>query len=43
MAYYKNAATESGHNSAGHGSGSVLQPLFEKLARDDRQKPRRVY
>ena len=43
MAYYKNAATEPGHNSAGHGSGSVLQPLFEKLAQEDQRRPRRIY
>lgn len=35
MAYYKTAATEDGHNRAGHGSGSVLQPLFAKLAADE--------
>lgn len=32
MAYYRAAATEDGHNTAGHGSGKVLTPLFTMLA-----------
>ncbi len=43
MQYYKNAATESGHNTAGHGSGSVLQPLFVKLAEEAQKQKRREY
>lgn len=34
MGYYRDAATEDGHNMYGHGSGSVLQPLYAKLARE---------
>lgn len=33
MAYYRAAATEDGHNTAGHGSGVVLTPLFNMLAK----------
>jgi predicted DNA-binding ribbon-helix-helix protein len=33
MVYYRAAATDDGHNRAGHGSGSVLQPLYDVLAR----------
>lgn len=43
MSYYKNAATEPGHNIAGHGSGSVLQPLFVKLANEAQNNKRRLY
>ncbi|MGE3769771.1 MAG: ribbon-helix-helix domain-containing protein [Bdellovibrionales bacterium] len=32
MIYFRQAATEDGHNRAGHGSGSVLQPLFNAIA-----------
>ncbi len=34
MSYYRDASTEDGHNRTGHGSGSVLQPLYAKLARE---------
>ena len=34
MAYFRDAATEDGHNRNGHGSGAILQPLYAKLARE---------
>ena len=43
MQYYKTAATEAGHNTAGHGSGSVLQPLFVRLAEEAQKQKRREY
>lgn len=32
MAYFRAAATEDGHNTAGHGSGRVLEPLYSHIA-----------
>lgn len=43
MAYYKAACTEEGHNRVGHGSGTVLQPLFNKIAADDQASKRPSY
>lgn len=35
MVYFRAAATEDGHNTAGHGSGSVLAPLYHHLVQRD--------
>lgn len=42
MAYFRAAATEDGHNSAGHGSGKVLTPLFNMLAQKSLAEKQRV-
>jgi len=35
MKYFFDAATEDGHNIAQHGSGFVLQPLYQHLSAQD--------
>lgn len=42
MVYFRAAATEDGHNNAGHGSGRVLEPLYTHIAtQESKQRPER--